>query len=251
MLVLGDSKNSEISLEGVLCLLDRWRHLPAYQLERRADILFAMFLPEVLATHFELEAEPTIVPEFPIKELTNFRSKKVDYFAYASDGRHSFLVELKTDKESVSKSRRNFLKQKKFLQAAESKGLARLVCDTVNVAMHSPYMQKYVHLLWRLQELDLLSGVESVFEYAFPIRRGVKGKLSDVKVTYHKDVPDTKLVYVAPCEVAGVNTIDFNEFAEVIKKGGADGTRRTFACYLKNWAAECAGSRDPRKWSKC
>ena len=103
----GDSKNSEVSLEGVLCLLDRWRHLPAYQLERRADILFALFLPEVLATHFGLEAEPTIVPEFPIKQPTNFRSKNVDYFAYASDGKHSFLVELKTDKASVSECRKN------------------------------------------------------------------------------------------------------------------------------------------------
>ena len=241
-----DSKNSEISLEGVLCLLDRWRHLPAYQLERRADILFAMFLPEVLARHFELEAEPTIVPEFPIKQLTNFRSKNVDYFAYASDGKHSFLVELKTDMASVSEV------QKERLKEAAGEGLAKLVCDTVKVAIRSPRQQKYVHLLWRLQELDLLSGVESVFDWAFPIvRRGVKRKLSDVKVTDHKDVQDTKLVYVAPCEVAGVNTIDFNEFAEVIKKRGADSTRRTFACYLKNWAAECAGSRDPRKWSKC
>jgi hypothetical protein len=26
--------------------MDAWRHLPNYQLERRADIFFAMYLPE-------------------------------------------------------------------------------------------------------------------------------------------------------------------------------------------------------------
>jgi hypothetical protein len=30
-------------------MLDRWRHLPAYQLERRADILFAIYLPGFLS----------------------------------------------------------------------------------------------------------------------------------------------------------------------------------------------------------
>ena len=38
--------------EDVFELLDDWRHLPAYQLERRADIYFAMYLPELLAERF-------------------------------------------------------------------------------------------------------------------------------------------------------------------------------------------------------
>jgi len=28
--------------------MDAWRHFPNYQLERRADIFFALYLPEVL-----------------------------------------------------------------------------------------------------------------------------------------------------------------------------------------------------------
>lgn len=28
--------------------MDNWRHLPSYQLERRADLIFSLYLPEVL-----------------------------------------------------------------------------------------------------------------------------------------------------------------------------------------------------------
>ena len=36
-------------LEELFARLDDWRHLPAYQLERRADIFFSLYLPDVLA----------------------------------------------------------------------------------------------------------------------------------------------------------------------------------------------------------
>ena len=35
-------------IDEVFALLDRWRHLPAYQLERRADVFFAAYLHEVV-----------------------------------------------------------------------------------------------------------------------------------------------------------------------------------------------------------
>ena len=35
-------------IDRIFDLLDGWRHLPAYQLERRADIFFGLFLPDVL-----------------------------------------------------------------------------------------------------------------------------------------------------------------------------------------------------------
>ena len=45
----GKNKNNESpTIERVFELLDKWRHLPTYWLEPRADIFFALFLPEVL-----------------------------------------------------------------------------------------------------------------------------------------------------------------------------------------------------------
>ena len=67
--------------------LDRWRHLPAYQLERRADIYFGLFLPDVLNHHLgsrNLTIDPRIIPEFPLGQAASRRSDKADYFALSA-----------------------------------------------------------------------------------------------------------------------------------------------------------------------
>lgn len=46
-----------IKIEEIFDWLDRWRQLPAYQLERRADIFFALYLPEIIAYKFALTAK--------------------------------------------------------------------------------------------------------------------------------------------------------------------------------------------------
>ena len=43
------------SVQQVFSLLDRWRHLPNYQLERRADIFFAVYLPKILEQRFAVD----------------------------------------------------------------------------------------------------------------------------------------------------------------------------------------------------
>ena len=57
-------------INSVFKLLDEWRHLPKYQLERRADIYIALFLPVVLKDHLCLNSEPAIIPEFPMRKAT-------------------------------------------------------------------------------------------------------------------------------------------------------------------------------------
>lgn len=95
------SENSAATIERVFELMDRWRHLPAYQLERRADIFFALFLPEVLEKHFEVDISQTLIPEFPVKNPNNNQSSNVDFLALqqSQDGNpdRAFLVEIKTD----------------------------------------------------------------------------------------------------------------------------------------------------------
>ena len=83
--------------------MDVWRNLPAYQLERRADIFFSIYLPEILFYKFGAKVEG-VIPEFPIRvgtihhEIDINKSFKVDYFAKAS--KKIILVELKTDEGS-------------------------------------------------------------------------------------------------------------------------------------------------------
>ncbi len=47
-------------------LLDDWRTLPAYQLERRADIFFAIYLDKILEKHKGVKIN-LIIPEFPVR----------------------------------------------------------------------------------------------------------------------------------------------------------------------------------------
>lgn len=242
----GGSTNSEISLERVLALLDRWRHLPAYQMERPAATFFALFLPEVLKKEFELEEEPEIVPEFPIKKPTNHQSHNVDFFAYARGCRHSFLVELKTDMASVDEA------QKERLREAAQEGLGKLIRDVRQIATKSPHKQKYVHLLWHLQKLGLLSGVDDVFDKTFPsVKQGIVEKINNIKITGSlRTAPKMQLVYVQPecCTCSDIRFVSFKEFAGIIQRGEtkSDTLRRSFGQYLERWTAK-AGDVDPRE----
>ena len=242
----GGSTNSEVSLERVLALLDRWRHLPAYQLERPAATFFALFLPEVLKEVFKLEEEPEIVPEFPIKKPTNHQSHNVDFLAYARGCRHSFLVELKTDMASVDEA------QKERLKRTARSGLEKLVCDVKDLAVNSPYKQKYVHLLWHLQKLGLLSGVDDVFDKTFPsVKPGIVRRIESVRITRSlRTAPKVRLVYVQPkcCACSDIRFISFREFAGLIQRGETktDAIRRSFGRYLERWKVK-AGEFDLRE----
>ena len=63
---------------------DDWRHLPSYQLERRSDAFFSIYLGMILKETYAEEIQG-IIPEFPVrigtiypKKSTN-RSFKIDY----------------------------------------------------------------------------------------------------------------------------------------------------------------------------
>ncbi len=66
-------------------LLDQWRHFPAYQLERRADIFFALYLPGIVEHALGVKVDSRVIPEFPIGKEHSRRSTKVDYLALSDD----------------------------------------------------------------------------------------------------------------------------------------------------------------------
>jgi len=72
-------------LERVFRHLDRWRHLPNYQLERRADIFFSVYLGAVVEEFTGVALEEEFLPEFPLKRELSDKSVKVDYVLFAKD----------------------------------------------------------------------------------------------------------------------------------------------------------------------
>ena len=220
-------------------LLDHWRHYPAYRLEPRADIYFALFLPEILDHYLSprgIKIDPKLIPEFPIRQRGTKRSDKADFFALSLDKRHAFLIELKTDIRSLRDQ------QEKYLKNALERGLADLLID-IRAMAKSPVRfirKKYFNLLQTLEALDLVELPTGLDEKIHGNSRGVYGVIDAIEILAN----ETKLevVHVLPSKEPGRNTIDFGSVAEVVEQRGDIGRR--FAGSLRRWCATPAGDRD-------
>ena len=192
--------------------LDKWRHLPAYQLERRADIFFSLYLPEVLQKHFNLQHLPVLIPEFPCRIGTvdqpnsdDNHSNKIDYLAVSVPDKKAYFVELKTDNASRNKS------QDKNMEEAQKLGLSELICGVHCIAEKTIEKDKYKNLTKRLE-----------------LYREWKGELSIVYV-----LPDRDEKLEAP-------QITFADFAEIVETH-PDHLSKRFGCSLREWAKCKAG----------
>ena len=238
------SKNNT-TIAHLFDLLDRWRHLPAYQLERRADIFFALFLPEVMGKHFRIDINPILIPEFPIKHKGDNTSNKADYLALqkSQDNKpveRAFLVELKTDMASRREE------QDKYLGYAVDVGLKKLVKGVLEICRASNQKPKYLHLLKLLSDNGLIEYEDGLF----PVKRGYSDVLEGIKDKVEKRThwPSLEVVYIQP---RLTDTIDFKEFADAIDKGEEEGIGRLFAKRLREWADINAGSPNPKDWPSC
>ncbi len=137
--------------------LDDWRNLPAYQLERRADIFFAIYLSEILKKRTNSTID-FVIPEFPVrigniysnpkKILTNPNlSFKIDYLAICQSENKAFFVELKTD----DSSRRD--KQDWYLREAKKKNITNLVDGILDINKATQAKKKYEYLLSKLETM--------------------------------------------------------------------------------------------------
>ena len=202
--------------------MDVWRHLPAYQLERRADIFFSIYLPDLLSSKFGAQVE-SVIPEFPIRigaihTKSNInQSFKVDYLVKATAENKVFLVELKTD----DSSRRD--KQDWYLERATQVGLVKLLEGVRDIYKATTSKKKYRHLLRALQEMDFI-----VLED--------RDTFHIVQVDY-----DLEIVYIQPNNHEGKsNIISFQEASQIIRQYGDELSVR-FSDSLLRWATVQAG----------
>jgi hypothetical protein len=199
--------------------MDTWRHLPAYQLERRADIFFSIYLPEVLADRFQTEIEG-ILPEFPVHigTITNGVSNlsfKIDYLARAQT--KVIFVDLKTDQGSRRTAQDLYLEQSRQI------GLPKLLDGLRKIYKATTSKQKYSHLLAHVEKLGLIT-LDS------------KGIFS-----IQPDEYEIEIVYIQPNNPYGQdNVITFTNFADIVERYN-DPVSLRFAESLRSWAGEKAG----------
>lgn len=246
------------AMSEVFRTLDNWRHLPAYQLERRVDIFFGLFLPGVIERKFCV-SDAEVIPEFPlhkgaIGKSKNNRSVKVDFAVFANGGEQKkriFLVELKTDIRSLNR------KQLDNMKAAKRARLRKLLCGVIEAARASSEPRKYAQLLWKLRDLCCLE-VGSGFEHMRlkDPYRGLTRNFGELHVSPELDDSKPDLVVILPKTpkrkeekemLSGFFCITFEDFSADLAGDDAfcdSGFVSTFRHYLEEWARLTAGERD-------
>ncbi len=212
-----ERKTSTPLINELFDLLDDWRHLPSYQLERRADIFFALYLKEILKKKYG-KAIKLVIPEFPLRvgdydpeNKHPYASYKIDYVAIAKNDKDVYLIELKTD-QSYRRT-----KQDKYLAKAKGFNIPKVVDDIISIygATNNRYKGKYDHLISKLVQLGWVC------------RKG-----NEIK-TIAKDY-SVSVVYIQPVNTANQsNVISFSEVESYLKE--TDLLTKRFVKSLKKW----------------
>jgi hypothetical protein len=221
--------------------MDAWRHLPNYQLERRADLFFSLYLPEVLEAKLGFPVAEHIVPEFPVRIGTIYpnipidKSYKIDYIAMSADADKAILVELKTE----GLSRRD--NQDKYLLASREVGFPALLAGVLDIFRATNSKRKYFALLEHLESIGLLRIPMEMKEImSRPGLQGVTKASHQVEIT--ASVTNSIIVYVQP-NGTGDDIINFEDFRAVVQKHD-DPVSQRFARSLSEWASVNAGDRN-------
>jgi hypothetical protein len=220
--------------------MDVWRHLPNYQLERRADLFFSLYLPETLEAKLGFPVSHTLIPEFPIRIGTIYpdipidKSYKIDYVAISADAGKAIFVELKTE----SRSRRD--NQDKYLLAAREAGFPALLAGVLDIFRATHSKDKYYTLLELLESVGQLRVPQEMKRImSLPNPRGVTEASRAVEIS--TSVSESRIVYVQPYGDED-NVISFEYFRDVVRRHD-DPLSQRFTQSLKEWAAFKAGSK--------
>lgn len=226
--------------ESLFDRMDAWRHFPNYQLERRADLFFSLYLPEVLNEKLGYSIYPELIPEFPVRIGTIYQNKpidksyKIDYVALSEDFEKAVLVELKTD----GLSRRN--KQDDYLNASKVAGFSALTDGLLDIFKVTKAKPKYFHLLSQLESMGMLKipdQLRAIMSSKSLV--GFSSVCSRIENLAIEKVKKTSIVYVQPHGV-GSDIINFEDFASVVRRH-QDPVSQRFACSLIEWATVQAG----------
>lgn len=211
-------------INAVFDRLDQWKRLPSYQLERRADIFFSLYLPEVLGNALGTPINKTIVPEFPVKQNRTNRSDKVDYLAVTADARTLVYVELKTDDRSLRKT------QFEYLIRAASRPPRQVLAELEQIGKATRQKIKYAALRSALDPM----GLADTHAERYP-------EASQVVLVQPKDHVKPWVTQMFADAKIPFSVIGFHRFAETVS-GHGDPVSKRFAKSLDLWAGSKAGS---------
>jgi len=220
--------------------MDTWRHLPHYQLERRVDILFSLYIPEALESKLGFPVLNTLIPEFPVRigticpGITGDKSYKIDYLALSTSRVQPLFVELKTDQLSRS------IDQDKYLRASRRVGLPRLLEGLLDIFRATTAKRKYFALLLHLQQMGLVEIPNALVEImSRPRLQGASEASKKVRILAD-GMESPRIVYIQPRGDHPREEISFHKFAAVVQRH-SDPVAQRFAQSLHEWASVQTG----------
>jgi len=225
--------------------MDTWRHYPSYRLEPRVDVIFTLYLREVLQAETDIRLDDEIIPEFPIrKDLdpdvnTNRQSNKVDFALFARDRSRVFFVELKTDMASRNAD------QDKYLDLADGQSFLFLLEGLKDIPNGikkdaKRIRRKYFHLFRALERLGFLELPAALENLIFSANhRGFSSLLKQIRILPRSS--RVEVWYVQPLKGSAGRCIDFTGFAKHVMELHADPFSTRFCKSLERWT-EPSGS---------
>jgi hypothetical protein len=218
--------------------MDEWRHFPNYQLERRADLFFSLYMSDVLEEKLGFPMAEKIIPEFPARIGTLYpdipidKSYKIDYVALSADTSKAILIELKT--EGLSRSD----KQDKYLHMCREVGFKFLLEGVLDIFRATKSKRKYFNLLLHLEGMDLLEIPTNIKEImSRPNIRGAVEASREIEIS--SNVLECIIIYIQPISKRD-DEISFEDFRSIVLKND-DAVSRRFSKSLSEWARVQAG----------
>jgi hypothetical protein len=195
--------------------IDKWRLFPAYQLERRVDVFFSLYLPDILKTKFGHTAD-FIIPEFPVHRgsiyemVGDHKSVKIDFVSVDQSRNEVLLIELKTD----MRSRRDI--QDDYLLKAQKLNIPDLIEGITQIYKATKQKNKYNFLMAELIQVGWLKKEGNTF----------------VNTSHTHQI---SVVYIQPINPEGdKNTICFEDIIALLNTKKDEFSKR-FAKSLVQW----------------
>ena len=216
--------------EEIFKLLKKWYKYPKYQLERRIDIFFTLYLPEILkkeGINVELD---DIFPEFPLKKENN-QSTNADYAVFENKENEVklYLIELKTEMNSISDS------QIKYYKNVQGKKLTEVLEKIIQIQESKNCKQwyKYDKLLEDIE--NRYNFITSNFQSEKKRKKWIK---NENKLTVAGNV---EIIYLVPNdsqdkllkEANEFKVIYFEDIIKIIEKKYKDKLSKEFCNLLK------------------
>jgi len=202
-------------------LLDKWDEFPNYQLERRADIFFALYLPIILNAKGIEISHDYVIPEFPLKVEGSNKSKKIDYVVFCKkDKKKVYFIELKTSMKSLKNNQLKNIKEATI-------SFHKLVSDIKEIVIASK-SDKYIEFVKCLGKCLGIKELENIEK-----KKDIE-KFNPPEELHEKKI---EIIYIQPIDekkLAGTVVITFSEIRESIKDKKGYLAKR-FRVSLKAW----------------